>query len=210
MANPDARFGLRPVRHISGAPYNGATIRCEISSSYATALFIGDPVDLDTTLTNKSTTGRYPTVIRSDFIDGDYAVGVITSFEPDPDNLSYNYNPASNARFCNVCCDPEVVYQIRGDGGGTLTNVVIGENAVGIFTHSGDTATGLSGLELDEGTTTAPSADATNPMIIVGIADIEDNEWDGTTDSRMIYEVLITNHRFRNGSGYGALGVTAA
>jgi hypothetical protein len=211
MGNPDNRFGLRPVRHISGAPWNAATMRCYISASYAVALFTGDPVDIDTTLTNRVAGVRCPTVIRSAFTDGTYAVGVITSFDPYPTNLSLQYNPVSTARYCNVVCDPTVVFQIRDDAGAALDKVTIGQNAVGIFTHAGDTITGLSGMELDAGTTTAPSANASNTMIVVGCADIEDNEWIAGTSTRMIWDVLLCNWRFLGpASAYGQLGVTAA
>ena len=44
MANVDARFGLSPIRHKSGAAYNGAVNPYYIPSSYGTALYIGDPV----------------------------------------------------------------------------------------------------------------------------------------------------------------------
>ncbi len=43
MANLDAPFGLKPVQHISGAPYNGATRRCRIDST-AGDLGVGDAV----------------------------------------------------------------------------------------------------------------------------------------------------------------------
>ena len=44
MANTDSPFGLRPIRHRNGAAYNGAANPYYINSTYATALFIGDPV----------------------------------------------------------------------------------------------------------------------------------------------------------------------
>lgn len=211
MANPDARFGLRPVRHVTGAPWNGGTMRCYVSASYATALYIGDPVDIDTTLTNRVAGVVVPTVIRSAFTDGTYVVGVITSFEPDPSDPTLTYRKASTARYCNVCCDPSVVFHVRDDGGAILGVVTIGQNAVGIFTHGGSTTTGLSGMELDAGTTTAPSANASNTMIIIGAADLPDNSWDGTTDTRVIWEVLLCNWRFLGpASPYGQLGVTAS
>jgi len=43
MANIDAPFGLRPLRHRNGAPYNGAVNPYYIAGDVA-ALFIGDPV----------------------------------------------------------------------------------------------------------------------------------------------------------------------
>jgi len=209
MANPDARFGLRPVRHITGAPWNGATIRCYVSASYATALFIGDPVDFETTLTNIPTAPRVPTVIRAAMTDTNPVLGVITSFDPNPDNLTLQYRPLSTARYCQVCVDPTVVYQVRDNAGAAVTKVVIGQNAVGIFTHAGNTITGLSGFELS--TTTAPAANSSYPLLIIGAADIEDNEWDGTASTHVIWEVLLSTARFAGSSGsdYGMLGVTA-
>jgi hypothetical protein len=208
MANPDARFGLRPVRHIDGAPWNGQTIRCYVSASYETALFIGDPVDFDTTAANIPTAMKYPTVIRSAFTDGTYAIGVITSFEANPDNLTQVHRPASQARYCQVCPCEDVVFQIRDSGVAALTKAMPGYNAVGIYTHAGDTNTGLSGLELDT-STTAPTGDASYPMIVLKAADSEDNAFDGSTDTHIVWEVLINMNRLKHTTG-GALGVTIA
>ena len=89
MANPSsAPFGFRPVRHIDGSPWNGQTIRCYISSSYATALFIGDPILLTPTLAEKDATAKYHTINISAGTTGTIIRGVITSFEPLPDNLT--------------------------------------------------------------------------------------------------------------------------
>jgi hypothetical protein len=206
LANPDARFGLRPVRHIDGSAWNGQTIRCYVSASYAVALFIGDPVDFETTAANIPTAMKYPSVIRSAFTDGTYAVGVITSFDPNPDNLTQQYRPASQARYCQVCLCEDVVFQIRDDGAAALTkSTSIGLNAVGILTHSGDTITGLSGFELDT-SSDAPAVDASNTMLILKCADIEDNAWDGSTDTHVVWEVLINMNRLKHTTN-GALGV---
>ena len=215
MANPDARFGLRPVRHITGTPFNEATIGCYISASYATALFIGDPVDLETTIGNIPTASRCLCVIRADgggatLADAQIITGVITSFEPDPTNLTLQYRPASTARYCNVCVDPTVVYQIRGDGSEVPLKTFIGGNAVGVWTHSGNTMTGLSGLEIVEDA--SPTVNSSNPFLVLGPADIEDNEFDGAASTHVIWEVLLSTARFAGGSGsdYGMLGVLPA
>ncbi len=209
MANPDARFGFRPVRHISGAPWNGATIRCYVSASYATALFIGDAVTPDTTIGDLPTAGKCPTLKVAGLADTNYILGVITSFEPNPDNLSQQYRPASQARYCNVCVDPTVVYQIRGDGAGIPPKQTVMSNATGVTTHAGDTITGLSGMELAE--TASPAANSSYPLLVIGVADIEDNAFDGTSDIHVIWEVLISTSLFGgSGSDYGLMGVTAA
>lgn len=212
MANPDNRFGWRPARHIDGSPWNGNTIKCYISASYAIALYVGDPVDLylGATLSHRVAGVKVPTVMKSAMTDGTYQIGIIVSFDPLPTNLSLTYNPASTARYCNVCPGTlNTVFQIRDDGGVVLGPVVVGQNAVGIDTHGGSTVTGLSGFELDSGTTTAPSADSSNTMIVIGAAEIEDNTWDGTTDTRVIWDVLLCNWRFGQLSATGALGGTA-
>lgn len=209
MANPDARFGMRPVRHISGSPWNGQTIRCYVDDGYATALFIGDPVAIETTLANRTAGVKCPSVIRAGMGDTNITFGVITSFEPNPDNLTLQYRPASTARYCQVCVDPTVVYQVRGDGAAIPGVVFIGQNASGVFTHAGSTITGLSGFEIGEDT---GAANSSLPLLVLQCADIEDNEWDGTTDTHVIWEVMLSTAMLAGSSGsdYGMLGVTAA
>jgi len=52
------------------------------------------------------------------------------------------------------------------------------------------TITGLSGFMLDEGTATAPAADLTNPLLIVGVADMPNNEF----GDNVIWEVMLNTH----------------
>lgn len=203
MANTSGAFGLRPVRHIDGSPWNGNVIKCYISSSYATALFVGDPVLLSPTLAEKDTTGMHPTINKSAGTAGTIVRGVIVSFEPNKDDLSKIYNPASTEAYAYVCMDPSVVYEIRGDGGGTLTKVVPGQNAVMIATTTGSTVTGLSGMNLDEGTTTAPNTTQNFTLHILNIKNTTDN---ALGDDAM-YEVLLNTCENATGK---YLGITAA
>lgn len=203
MANATGSFGLRPLRHVNGSPWNGATVKCYISASYDTALFIGDPVLLSPTLAEKDTTGYHPTINASDGLAGSLIRGVITSFDPLPTDLSKNYNPASTERYANVCMDPDVVFGVRGDGGGTLTKVIPGQNAVMIATSAGSTATGLSGFDLDEGTTTAPNTTQNFTLHVLGVHEKEDNALGVNAE----YEVLLNT--FYNTTGQ-YLGVTAS
>lgn len=204
MANPTGAFGLRPVRHLNGAPWNGATVPCYISSAYATALFIGDPVLQSPTQAEKHATGKYLTINKSAGTDGTIILGVIVSFEPLRTDLTKQYNPASTERIANVCMDPSVVYEVRGDGGGTLVDYYIGANASLIATTTGDTITGLSGMQLDEGTTTDPRADLTNPLLIVGASHKADEE---PLEDYTLWEVVINTPW--NASGL-VLGVTGS
>jgi len=203
MANPTGSYGLRPVRHLNGGSWNGATTKCYISASYATALFVGDPVLLTPTLAEKEATGKYPTINASAGTAGTIIFGVITSFDAAPTNLSLNYNPASTERFCNVCTDPDVIFAIRGDGGAAITSVIPGQNAVMIATSAGSTATGLSGFDMDEGTTTAPNTTQNFTLHVLNIANKEDNALGINAE----YEVLLNT--VENATGR-YLGVTAA
>jgi len=201
MSNNTAAFGLRPVRHKNGAPWNGATQPCYISASYGTALYIGSPVLLSPTLAEKDATGRYQTINVSDGSDGAVIWGVITSFEPLVTDLSKQYNPASTERIANVYTDRDVLYAIRGSGGGTPSAVFVGQNAI-LYGSGGSTITGKSSVSLDEGDSTAPSADQSNPLLIEGILDTPDNSLDD-------YACYLVSLNTKNATG-DVLGVTAS
>lgn len=213
MANADSRFGLRPVRYRGGAPYNGATNPYYIPSSYGTALFIGDPV-IKTGTSNTAEVkvpgvgvaaiGTLPAINKATAGDSNRVTGVIVSFSADPSNLDKPYNPASTERVANVCDDPFVVFEVQADG--ALAAASMGLNAVLIFTHSGSTGTGLSGVELDT-TSDAPAADASNQLLILRAVNREDND---TTLTHAKAEVLIVNHTEAHGNtaaGDGILGI---
>jgi hypothetical protein len=202
MANPTGSFGLVPTRYIDGRPYNGQTVKCYISESYATALFVGDPVLLSPTLAEKETTGKYPTINASDGLAGSLIRGVITGFEA-TNRDSLVYSPASEEAYAYVCMDKDVIYEIRGDGGGALTKVVPGQNAVMIATSAGDTNYGRSGFDLDEGTTTAPNTTQNFTLHIVALKNAEDN----ALGINAVYEVLLNTPELAAGR---FVGITAA
>ena len=197
MANIDSPFGLRPIRHKSGAPYNGAARAYYMPSTYNTAAFIGDPV-VKTGTSNTAMVkvpgggqfgiGTLPEVNVDGGGDGSAITGVIVGFAPNPDNLTVKHGPASTERVVYVCDDPDVVFEIQADG--AVPAASMGLNAVLIATHSGSTATGLSGMELDT-TSTAPSADASNPLLILRAVNREDND---TTLTHAKVEVRISLH----------------
>lgn len=217
MANIDSPFGLKPVRHKSGAPYNGAAKPYYIQSDYATALFVGDPVVKTGTSNTAAVTvpgagtfgiGTLPAINKTAAGDVDgmtkVITGVIVGFAPLPTDLTKNYNPASTARVAYVCDDPDVVFEIQADG--AVPAASIGLNAVLIYTHSGSTATGLSGAELDT-TSDAPEANASNQLTIVGAVNRLDND---TTLTHAKVLVLINAHTEAPGytaAGDGTLGI---
>ena len=203
MSNKTNAFGLRPLRHRSGAPWNGATQKCYIGAAYATALYIGDPVTLATQLDEYDSTGHCQAIIKSAGTTGILVWGVITSFEPNPDDLTKVYNPLSTARYANVAvASDDLIFIIRGDGGGTPSTVFVGQNAVMIANTTGSTVTGLSGMMLDEGTTNAPTTTQAYPLHILGLHDREDNE----LGDNAIWEVLINTNDNATGRIVGVTG----
>lgn len=213
MANEDRRFGLKPLRHKSGAPYNGAYNAYYVPSTYATALYVGDPVvktgTSNTAAVEAAGAGRFnigtlPEINKATAGDGNAVTGAIVGFAPLPTDLSKNYNPASTARVVYVCDDPDMIFEIQADG--AIPAASMGLNAVFIYTHSGDTTTGLSGVELDT-TSDVPAADASNQMIIIRAANRDDND---TTLTWAKVEVLLNNHTEaagRTANGDGSLGI---
>lgn len=197
MANTDNRFGLRPIKHRNGAAYNGAFNAYYVPSSYGTALFVGDPVVRVDTGSNAAALntpggdfpiGTLPIVAKATVGDGNAITGVIVGFGPDPDGLSRIYNPASTERLVYVADDPDLVFEAQMEG--TLTATMVGLNAVLIYTHAGSTSTGLSGAEVDTGTTTAPAADASYQLTIRRMVNRVDNEMGANAK----VEVTINNH----------------
>lgn len=210
MANVDTPFGLRPIRHRNGAPYNGAANPYYISSGYDTALFIGDPVikvaggsntaEVTVPSVGKFAIGTMPSIEKAAAGDTNRITGVIVGFSADPANLDRKHNPASTERVALVCDDPDVVFEIQADG--AIPAASVGLNAVLIYTHSGDTTTGLSGVELDT-TSDPPAADASNQLLILRAVNREDND---TTLTHAKVEVLINQHTQTQGT-VGTLGI---
>jgi|SRR6056297_275102 len=205
MANTDAAFGLRPVKHRNGAPYNGAVRPYYIPSSYATALFIGDPVVKTGTANTAEVTvpgagvfhpGTMPEINKATAGDGNAITGVIVSFASDAENEVYN--AASTERVAFVADDPDLIFEIQADG--TLAATSVGLNAVLIYTNSGSTSTGLSGVELDT-TSDVPAADASNQLTILGIPNREDNSDLSSANVNVL--VSINNHT----EAHAALGI---
>lgn len=191
--NTDTPFGLRPVRYRDGSPYNGAVNPYYINSTYATALFIGDPVVKVAGGSNAAAVGSFPIgtlpeIQKATAGDGNAITGVIVGFAPLPNNLGLQYNTASTERVAYVCDDPNVVFEIQADGAISATQV--GLNAILIYTHSGSTVTGRSGAELDT-TSTAPSADASNQLTILRVVDRADN-YAATANTKVL--VAINQH----------------
>lgn len=194
MANANVLRGLQPLQNRDGSSWNGQVRPYFIPSSYATALFVGDPV-VKTGTSNTAAAGlggqyiigSLPEINKATAGNANAVTGVIIGFEEDPNNLERIYNPASTERVAYVCDDPNVIYEIQGDVATAVAATDIGANAELIYTNSGSTTTGLSGAELDVSTTAA--SDAASQLKILRLVNREDNE----IGINAKLEVLINN-----------------
>jgi hypothetical protein len=201
MANPDAPFGLRPVRYRSGAPYNGACNPYYIGTGDNTALFIGDPV-VNAADSNSAIEGdgRHPAgtlgvVTRATAGAGAAVLGIVVGVEwLHRDSLVYR--EASTERIIYVADDPNLVFHIRDDGAGTPGSGNVNLNADIIFTHAGSTVSGRSGAELSGASL---EADLDSQLYVLRAASFPDNS---VAEDHCIWEVYLNTHVY----GLGATG----
>jgi hypothetical protein len=194
MANVDSRFGLRPVDHLLGINWSSKVRKCYMTGATGAA-YIGDPVII---AGSSDATGVYPTVIPATLAATNRFSGVIVGFEPDPDDLSLLYRKNSTNRYALVCTDPYVIYEVQACSAAVLPNTTVGLNAIMVQTHAGDTATGLSGQEMDSGVGTAPAADATYQLCILGLVPRPDNDISAVNAK---WRVLIGLHTYLTAGG---------
>jgi hypothetical protein len=186
MANKDASFGLKPVKMIGGAPYNGGQSRYRIASSYGTAIYQGD-------LVMQVTGGG----IEIHAVSGTVPlIGVFNGCSyTDPttgEQVYKNYYPASTAAsdiIANVIDDPMVVFEIQADEAFPVADLL--GNFDTIKTNSGSTKTGISGDEVDVST---GATTATLPLKVIDISQDPNNQDVGSANTN-VYAV-IQNHVF--------------
>jgi hypothetical protein len=197
MANVDSPFGLRPVRYLNGAPWNGQVNRYLLDSGNSTATFIGDLVTLAgsaglqaSVVTGIPTSGM-PTIAQSVAGTGPH-LGVVVGFEVLATNLELKHRLASTSRVALVVDDPNVIFEIQEVSGGTaLTADEVGLNA-NVVVAAGSTVTGLSGMELNNG---SEAGTVGLDLKILRLALREDN----AIGEHAKWEVLINHHCFRAG-----------
>jgi hypothetical protein len=202
MANPNMPFGLRPVRHKSGAPYNGAFRKYFVPASDATALFIGDPVIMtgasNTVEVNGHAPGVLPVVTRHT-AGANPITGVVVGVEA-ADRSDLQYRAASTARIVYVADDPDLIFHVRDNGAAAPAGTWVSSNA-NLAAGTGDTGFGVSKFVIAGATT--PTNTAAAALRIVGLADMPTNE----LSQYAIWEVTINNHTFN--AGIVGVGISA-
>ena len=212
MANTSKINGFRPVKHVTGAPYNGQANIYGVASGDSTALFVGDVVKL---AADGNAAGiQYVTAHAAGIAGtGQPALGVVvgvinTKLDPVDGRMSAGsisldtpvYRPGSVEQYVLVADSPDLIYEVEATAAGSAYSFAVadvGQNA-NIFAGSGSTSTGNSAHSLnmsDKGTA------ATLPFKIVGVSKKIDNEVTGNYTKVL---VQINNHQYKS---VGTVGV---
>lgn len=195
MPNVSRPRGFNPIRHLSGAPWNGLTQQFLVDSGDATAVYVGDPVKIagSAGVAGQIVAGvnveGMATIARDESgTTGQTFVGVVVGFLVDPTNLQKAYRVASTSRVALVCTDPTVVYEVQEDG--VTSNLAAGDVGLNtsITTTAGSTTTGLSGMLI---TSNSKNTTSTLPVKILGLVPRADNAFGLASTDKAKFEVLF-------------------
>lgn len=207
MASVSRINGFRPVKTITGAPYNGQANLYFVPSSDSTVIMVGDAVKLAGDA--RAATGA-PTVTRAGATDTPVGivvgilftgVGDLTNIPPVVDLNTPVYRRASTDRYLLVSDDPNLIYEVQYAGTSVSAATItanVGQNGQ-FITTAGNTTSGASGMQLDS---SGLATTATLPLKIVGFPNRPDNI---PGDVYFSYYVKLNSVTY--GTGTGQAGV---
>ena len=205
MASVSRINGFRPVKSITGAPYNGAANVYFLPASDSSVVMVGDAVKLAGDA--RSASGA-PTVTRCAATD--VAVGIVVGIlytgianeaqntPPVNDLNTPVYRRASTDRYILVADDPNLIYEVQYAGTSVAAATItanVGLNGQ-FTTTAGSTTSGSSGMQLDS---VGLATTATLPLKVVGFPNRPDNI---PGDTYFSYYVKL------NAATMGGLGTT--
>lgn len=195
--------GFRPVKHTTGAPYNGQFNRYMISASDSATTNVGDFVVLsDQAALADTAEGVYAAVERAGSATASQIIGVVVGFEPDYTNLNAGmYRAASTRRVAFVADAPDLIFEGPQDGtGGVVAAASVGLNCDLVIGTGVTTAPYASAMKVDS---SQVSTTSTLPIQIVGVTASPDNDVTSTSRPAALL-VRINTHAF---GGAGVAGV---
>lgn len=169
--NPNAPFGLRPVKYDEKL-----LVHCYLPSTDANIHYLNMPVQLDAAGANAAAApnngtqiGALP-IIATAGSTGVFFGSIVGFVGSSSANENYVYNPASTAREVIVCADPNAIYEMQMSGNLAATDVGLNTNL--ISPASGSSITGLSAAALDSSLTATTS---TLQLRILSLVNSTDN-----------------------------------
>ena len=144
MANKDAAFGFRPVRHLTGGLIR--TNEYKIAANYNTDIFHGQAV-------KAVAAGGIEACAAGEVVLGIFGGCFFTDPTTSKPTFSTHYPASTNASdiVAYIYDDPRIVFEVQHDGTGTAAMNFSGFDLVGT---GGSTLSGRSTQELDTSTST--------------------------------------------------------
>lgn len=208
MANTNAPFGLKPVKHTNGAPWNGQANLYYIPSGDTLAYYIGDVVaatntgDVATGTPGAILVGTRGSTTTSGVTRG-VVVGIGTAggtagfaapLGADATNLESTFVPATKTKayYIWVADDPTLIFEAQTN---TIASTAFNENC-GIAVGLAPTAPVNQSLT----TVTGGSATTTStlPIKIMGAPNRPDNDLTSPGTYAKVYVMLNTHDLFGN------------
>lgn len=205
MANVNAPFGLKPVKHLNGSPWNSQVNLYFIDSADTNAYYIGDAVKSASGVAGDTTTGAPAVTLygtrnaasTSGAMRG-VVVGLGSSVQTpggsapqafDPTNLEAMFIPATKTKdyYVWVVDSPDVVFEAQTD---TLASATYGYNAP-LFVANAPTAPQNQSASYAQGSAAATTQ--AFPLKILGAVNRSDNDLSGTAQYAKLL-VKINQH----------------
>lgn len=195
MANADSPHGLIPLDAVLRARYY------RITNNYGTALFIFDPVVMVANGTIEKAAAGATNPIAGVIIGIYKQMGAKTGR---PESLFpvqyFAASPGTTYDYWALVADhPDQTFVCQADdNGGSLTNTEVNANANLIFTHAGNTYSGVSGVEING---SSAGTDATYQLTLLGLHNVYDPAAYGynTYGAYAKWRVQINLHQLRHG-----------
>lgn len=197
MAYPtvSAPYGLKPINRIDGMPYAGAFRQIPVAASFATAIFFGDTVQIDSTGYLVLSTATNSGTIVGVCVGGQYvnSSGQTVQGQYLPASISTSTNPA----YAYVIDDPMALFKVAVVSSGTTMSsagrTVVGTN-LALVLNAGNTTTGDSAYAV---TLTGAGTTATIPIRVIDVVP----ETATAADTYTELLVKINTHQYNNTTG---------
>ena len=197
MAYPtvSAPYGLEPINSLDGKPYAGAIRQIPVAAGFATAIFNGDTVQIDSTgFLIKSTSTNAGTIVGV-CVGGQYvnSSGQTVQGQYIPASASTSGSPA----YAYVVDDQQALFKVAvltsGTTMGTASRADVGSN-VALVLNAGSTTTGDSAFGV---TLTGAGTTATIPLRVIDVVP------ETATSAGVYTELLvkINTHQYNDTTG---------
>jgi len=194
MAYPtvNAPYGFQPINRVDGTPYAGSTRLIPIASTYNTAIFAGDLVNIVGTGTIVKFTGTTTGSPCGVFMGVQY-VNSLGQFTP----AQFYPGTSVTQAFAIVVDDPMAAFKVAvttaASAMSSAGSAAVGSN-MSVLPGTGDTATGNSGASVLAG-----SEANTAGLVVRVIATIDETKT--AADSFVEIVVKINLHQYNNTTG---------